>query len=66
MIDAAFVEMFPLGEDTTPYATLTTDHVATTRLNGHDIVTVAPEGLRLLARQARRLPPTTALWRSRC
>lgn len=54
MIDAAFAEMFPLSEDVTTYTTLTTDHVGKAHCNGHDIVTVAPEGLRLLAYEAMR------------
>ena len=52
MIDAAFAEVFPLGVDTAAYTRLTTDYVATARFNGHDILSVAPEGLRLLAREA--------------
>ncbi|VBB69665.1 Fumarate hydratase class I, aerobic [invertebrate metagenome] len=54
MIDSAFAEMFPLGADTTTYTRLTTDYVASARFDGHSIVTIAPEGLRLLAREAMR------------
>ncbi|MEO5374257.1 MAG: fumarate hydratase [Alphaproteobacteria bacterium] len=54
MIDAAFADMFPLGEDTTPYTRLTSDFVSTTSFNGREIVTVAPAGLTLLAREAYR------------
>ncbi|MBF0129228.1 MAG: fumarate hydratase [Alphaproteobacteria bacterium] len=54
MIDAAFADMFPLGEDTTPYAKLTSDFVSTAKFNGKEIVTVAPGGLKLLAKEAFR------------
>ncbi len=54
MIDAAFAEIFPLSADKTTYARLTTDYVSTARFSGHDILTVAPDGLRLLAREAMR------------
>jgi fumarate hydratase, class I len=52
MSDAAFHELFPLGEDSTPYRKLTGDHVATGSFEGERIVKVAPEALTLLARQA--------------
>jgi len=50
--DLAFHELFPLGEDDTPYRKLTGDHVGTASLGGERVVTVAPEALTLLARQA--------------
>jgi len=34
MSEAAFHELFPLGEDETPYKKLTGDHVALARLMG--------------------------------
>src|SRR5215217_6902360 len=52
MSDAAFHELFPLGEDAAPYRRLTGDHVATARFEGKRIVKVMPEALSLLARQA--------------
>ncbi|MBK8174740.1 MAG: fumarate hydratase [Rhodospirillales bacterium] len=47
-------EMFPLGEDTTPYRLLTSDFVATHRINGREIVEVDGQALTLLADQAMR------------
>src|SRR3954466_2276876 len=52
MSDAGFHELFPLGEDRTPYRKLTGDHVATASFEGERIVKVAPEALTLLAREA--------------
>jgi fumarate hydratase class I len=52
MSDAAFHELFPLGEDTAPYRKLTGDYVSAGRFDGDHIVKVAPEALTLLARQA--------------
>jgi fumarate hydratase class I len=52
MSEAAFHELFPLGEDEAPYRKLTGDHVATARFDGERVVKVAPEALTLLARQA--------------
>lgn len=44
--------MFPLGEDTTPYRKLTSDYVSVDTFKGQEILTVEPEGLRLLAEAA--------------
>src|SRR5579862_5582608 len=52
MSDAAFHELFPLGEDEAPYKKLTGDHVALASFDGERVVKVAPEALTLLARQA--------------
>jgi fumarate hydratase class I len=52
MSDAAFHELFPLGDDDTPYRQLTGDHVSLASFDGERIVKVAPEALTLLARQA--------------
>jgi fumarate hydratase class I len=53
---SAFVyhEMFPLGEDKTPYRRLTSDYVAAARMNGREILEVDTDGLTLLASQALR------------
>jgi len=45
-------DLFPLGEDTTTYRKITSDHVTSETFNGREILTVAPEGLRLLAEAA--------------
>ncbi len=47
-----FQEMFPLGKEKTEYHLLTKDHVSITEFEGKEILKVAPEGLRLLAKQA--------------
>jgi fumarate hydratase class I len=52
MSELEFHELFPLGEDDTPYRKLTGDHVATAEFAGERVVTVAPEALTLLAQQA--------------
>src|SRR6202161_363600 len=52
MSELEFHELFPLGEDDTPYKKLTGDHVATANFDGERVVKVAPEALTLLAQQA--------------
>ena len=52
MDEFSFQEMFPLAEDRTEYRRLTSDHVSTVKLDGADILKVAPEALTLLSRQA--------------
>ncbi len=47
-----FQEMFPLGKEKTEYHLLTKDHVSVTEFEGKEILKVAPEGLRMLAKQA--------------
>ncbi len=45
-------EMFPLGDDLTPYRRLTTDYVETASFDGRTVLKVDPEGLSTLAREA--------------
>jgi fumarate hydratase class I len=52
MVEFEYQEMFPLGEDTTEYRILTDDHVSVDAFKGAEVLTVAPEGLTLLAEQA--------------
>jgi fumarate hydratase class I len=52
MSDFVFHEMFPLGEDETPYRKLTGDYVSTVRFEGERVVKVRPEALTLLAAEA--------------
>ncbi|MFA6334188.1 MAG: fumarate hydratase [Bacteroidales bacterium] len=47
-----FHEMFPLGKDKTEYHLLTKDYVSTSQFEGHEVLKVSPDGLRLLAKQA--------------
>ena len=47
-----YQEIFEHGADTTTYRTLTSDHVSTTVFEGQEILTVQPEALTLLAREA--------------
>jgi fumarate hydratase, class I len=52
MTDFLFREMFPLGEDATPYRKLTGDYVSSASFEGERMVKVNPEALTLLAAQA--------------
>jgi fumarate hydratase class I len=52
MPDFAFQKMFESADDRTPYRLITQDHVSTIEVEGQTMVKVAPEGLRLLAREA--------------
>jgi fumarate hydratase class I len=54
MSDFVYQEMFPLGEDDTPWRCLTSDHVSTTTVGGRTVLNVAPEALALLAAEAFR------------
>ena len=45
-------EMFPLGKDTTPYRKLSADYVSVDKFKGKDVLSIEPEGLRLLCEQA--------------
>ncbi len=47
-----YQEMFPLGPDTTEYYHLTSDYVKVEQFEGHDMLVIDPEALRVLARQA--------------
>jgi len=50
--DTDLVEMFPLGEDTTPWRKLTSDFVGTAEFQGQPITMVDPQALTVLAREA--------------
>jgi fumarate hydratase class I len=52
MSELEFHELFPLGEDDTPYKQLTGDYVSAATFDGERVVKVAPEALTLLAQQA--------------
>jgi len=52
MSDFTFQDIFPLGEDATPYRRLTADHVGSAGFNGASITTIEPQALTLLAQQA--------------
>lgn len=49
-----YQEMFPLGEDATPYRLLTSDLVSTANFQGRDVLNVESDALVLLADQAMR------------
>ena len=51
-MEFAYQDILPLGDDTTEYRLLTTDHVSTFEAGGETFVKVAPEGLTLLTRTA--------------
>ncbi len=52
MSDTSFHEMFPLGEDKTPYRKLEGDFVTTAEFEGQEILKVGTEALRLLSEEA--------------
>ena len=54
MPEFQFQEMFPHGEDTTPYRRVEGDFVATDTFKGQQILTVADAGLTRLAAEAIR------------
>lgn len=54
MAEFSFQEMFPHGEDTTPYRRLHGNYVASDRFRGEPILLVEPEGLTRLAADAVR------------
>ncbi len=54
MNDYVHRELLPLGEDSTPYRLLTSDHVSSGVFEGREILKVDTEGLILLADQAIR------------
>ncbi|MBW7849398.1 MAG: fumarate hydratase [Rhodospirillales bacterium] len=54
MTDSAYQDLFPLGPDTTPYRKLTSDLVGTGSFDGQSVLTVAPEALTMLTREAFR------------
>ncbi len=45
-------DLFPLGTDNTPYRKISSDHVSVDTFKGQEILTVDPEGIRLLAETA--------------
>src|SRR4051794_38984691 len=51
MAASDFHDIFPHGDDTTPYRKLTSDYVASTSLDGERIVKIDPKALTLLAQQ---------------
>ncbi len=52
MTPFSFQEMFPLGDDETPYRKITSDHVSTASLQGKEVLVVDPQALTLLAKEA--------------
>ena len=52
MTDFVYQELFPLGEDETPYRRLSADYVSTSSFQGQRMVKVAPEALTRLAAEA--------------
>ncbi len=45
-------DLFPLGADNTPYRKISSDHVSVDTFKGQEILTIDPEGIRLLAETA--------------
>ena len=54
MADFEYQDPLPLGDDTTEYRLLTTDHVSVERAGDRELLVVDPQGLTLLAREAMR------------
>lgn len=52
MSDFFYQEPFPIKKDNTKYRLLTKEHVSIADIDGRKIITVSPEGLRLLAKEA--------------
>jgi len=52
MAEASPDDMFPLGEDKTPYRKLTADHVGTAKFNGQEVLTVEAPAITQLTQQA--------------
>ncbi|MDA4844328.1 fumarate hydratase [Hoeflea poritis] len=52
MSDMPAAELFPLAEDHTPYRKISSDFVSVDTFKGQEILTVEPEGIRLLAEAA--------------
>ncbi len=52
MTDFTFEQVFQYGNDTTEYRLLTGDYVSAAEFDGHEILKIDPEGLRVLAREA--------------
>jgi len=48
----SFQEMFPLTEERTDYRLITSEHVSAASFDGAEVLTLAPEGLTWLSRQA--------------
>ena len=54
MNDFAYQPILSLGEDTTPYRLLSSEHVAVAEFQGKEVLLVEPEGLELLAEQGMK------------
>ncbi len=54
MAEFSYQDPFPLGEDTTEYRLLTSEHVSVETFGDRQMLVVQPEALTLLARQAMR------------
>ena len=64
MSDYVHHEMFPMGEDKTPYRLLTTDFVSTVDFDGREILKVDSRALSLLADQIEKFKPESIWSRS--
>jgi fumarate hydratase class I len=52
MVEFTYQDMFPLAEGSTDYRRLTDDYISLDAFKGTEILSIAPEGLTLLAEQA--------------
>jgi fumarate hydratase class I len=54
MAEFHYVEPFPIAKDEAPYRKIASEHVSVARFEGQEVLKVAPEALRLVAREAFR------------
>ena len=54
MLDDVFSEIFPLGEDKTPYRLLTTDGVSVDKFRGENVTLIEPQALTFITSEAFR------------
>ena len=54
MAEFQYVDPFPLTKDETPYRKVASDHVSVAAFEGQEVLKVAPEALRVVAREAFR------------
>ena len=54
MSEFAYTPLLPLGQDTTDYELITSDHVTVKQIDGTDYISIAPEALSTLSERAFR------------
>ena len=54
MSEFSYTPLLPLGQDTTDYELITSEHVTVTQIDGKDYISIAPEALTTLSERAFR------------